>query len=412
MKKFLLFLMFALFCVPWAANAQTVTIGTGTSAHSSAPIANYYNYSLAEMLFTSAEIGTTDVNTILSLGFEGAAASSKTYSITVYMKNVDATGFTAADDFIQVSASDVVYTGSIKPASGWNTIELAEPFAYDNTKSLLVVVNKTSGGYDGSTSIWKYTSTSSPIMMLYAQNDGSSYNPTTLTSLATSPERPNVQLTFGTPPSCSAPTSVTATADGNVTWEGEGRTWNLNYKASSASTWTEVNGLTSMSYTIPNLAGLTTYSVRVQNVCDDNTTTGWTYANDFITPASIPLVEPFNGSSVPFAWTQYIGLLSGVMDGTVTLGTTTSGWNYGTGNGVFDSHVRVNIYGNSCNKWLVLPTLVMEDNVQLTFDIALTKYSGNLQAIDNFCANGTTQDPTMFTITLLAAPLVNPWPLT
>ena len=403
-NSLLLALLVALF-MPWAANAQTVTIGTGTSAHNSAPIANYYNYSLAEMLFTSAEIGTTDVNTILSLGFEGAAASSKTYGITVYMKNVDATSFTAANDYIQVAESDVVYTGSIKPESGWNTIELAEPFAYDNTKCLLVVVNKTSGGYDGSTSIWKYTSMSSPYMMLYAQNDGSSYNPTTLTSLATSAERPNVQLTFGTPPSCSAPTSVTATSDGNVTWEGEGTTWNLNYKASSASTWTEVNGLTSMSYTIPNLAGLTTYSVRVQNVCDDNTTTGWTYADDFTTPAGLPLVETFNSTSAPTAWAQYSGLLSDVMGGTA-LASATYGWSFGTGNGVFDSHARVNIYGNSCNRWLVLPTLVMEDNVQLTFDMALTVYSsgsnasptpGN-QADDRFIVLITTDGGTTWEI--------------
>ena len=382
MKKFLLFLMFALCCIPWVANAQTVTIGTGTSAHNSAPIANYYNYSLAEMLFTSAEIGTTDVNTILSIGFEGAAASSKTYGITVYMKNVDATSFSANTDYIQVSSDDIVYTGSIKPASGWNTIELAEPFAYDNTKSLLVVVNKTSGGYDGNTSIWKYTSTSSPYMMLYAQNDGSGYDPTTLTTLATSAERPNVQLTFGTPPSCSAPTSVTATADGNVTWEGEGSTWNLNYKASSASTWTEVNGLTSMSYTIPSLTGLTTYSVRVQNVCDDNSTTGWTYADNFTTPAGIPLVENFNTTSLPTGWTKYTGLLDDVMAGTLAPATTTSGWYFGTSNGVFDSHARVNIYSTSCKYWLVTPSLEMENNVQLTFDLALTKYSGTLQPVD------------------------------
>ena len=177
-------------------------------------------------------------------------------------------------------------------------------------------------------------------------------------------------------PSCLKPTSVTATPDGNITWEGEGRTWNLNYKASSASTWTEVNGLTSMSYTIPNLAGLTTYSVRVQNVCDDNTTTDWTTAT-FTTPAGIPLVELFNGTSAPTGWTRYSGLLSGVMDGTVTLGTITSGWNFGTGNGVFDNHAKVNVYGSSCKYWLVTPTLTMENNVQLSFDVAYTAYSGS-----------------------------------
>ncbi|MBP5574056.1 MAG: fibronectin type III domain-containing protein, partial [Bacteroidales bacterium] len=204
-------------------------------------------------------------------------------------------------------------------------------------------------------------------------------------------------------PNCLKPTSVTATPDGNITWEGEGSTWNLNYKASSASTWTEVNGLTSMSYTIPNLTGLTTYSVRVQNVCDDNTTTDWTTAT-FTTPAGIPLVELFNGTSAPTGWTRYIALLSEVMDGTATLGNaTTSGWNFGTGNGVFDNHAKVNVYGLSCKYWLVTPALTMENNVQLSFDVAYTAYSGSgapaqTGTDDKFVVLITTDGGTTWTI--------------
>ena len=281
-SKRLLLLLLALIFAPWAANAQTVTIGTGTSAHHSAPIANYYNYSLAEMLFTSAEIGSTDVNTILSIGFEGVAASSKTYGITVYMKNVDATGFSANTDYIQVSASDVVYTGSIKPASGWNTIDLAIPFAYDNTKSLLVVVNKTSGGYDSNTSIWKYTSMSSPYMMLYGQNDSSPgvYNPTTLTSLSTSSERPNVQLTFGTPPTCFAPQNLTCTeytaTSATLTWQrhasGTETAWVLQYSTDNtfATSVQSVNVSTTPSTQLTGLTAETTYYARVRPDCDEN----------------------------------------------------------------------------------------------------------------------------------------------
>ena len=279
--------------MPWAANAQTVTIGTGTSAHNNAPIANYYNYSICEMLFTSAEIGSTDVNTLLSIGFEGAAASSKTYGITVYMKNVDATGFSAASDYIQVSASDVVYTGSIKPASGWNTIDLAIPFAYDNTKSLLVVVNKTSGGYDSNTSIWKYTSMSSPYMMLYGQNDSSPgvYNPTTLTSLATNAERPNVQLTFGAPPTCFAPQNLTCTeytaTSATLTWQrhasGTETAWVLQYSTDNtfATGVQSVNVSTTPSTQLTGLTAEQTYYARVKADCGDGDQSDWSNTCEF-----------------------------------------------------------------------------------------------------------------------------------
>ena len=105
MKKSLLLMLFLALTWSWTAKATVVTIGTGTTTHNSAPIANYFNYSLAEMIFTAEEIsaGNPSVSTILSLGFEGAAASSKTYEVTIYMKNVDAVSFIEAADFIPVS---------------------------------------------------------------------------------------------------------------------------------------------------------------------------------------------------------------------------------------------------------------------------------------------------------------------
>ena len=276
------------------ANANIVTIGEGTSAQNSAPIANYYNYSIAEMLFTADEIGTTDANTILSLGFEGAGSCSKTYGITVYMKNVDAQSFTVSTDYIQVSENDVVFTGSIKPAAGWNTIDLDIPFAYDNTKSLLVVVNKTSKTYDSFTSIWKYTSTSSTYKMLYSQNDYNGYDATTLTSADLNYNRPDVQLTFGVPPTCFQPKNLQAMlTPGNgtvatLTWNrhpsGTEDAWVLQYgedNTFATGTYTELtNGFTvatanNVTTVTANLSGLTaehTYYARVKPECDTDGT--------------------------------------------------------------------------------------------------------------------------------------------
>jgi hypothetical protein len=80
------------------------------------------------------------------------------------------------------------------------------------------------------------------------------------------------------------------------------------------------------------------------------------------------------GTSIPSGWSMYTGLLSNVMGGTA-LTSATYGWNFGTGNGVFDEHARVNIYGSSCQRWLVTPAVELSSGT-FTFDMALTAYSG------------------------------------
>ena len=187
------------------------------------------------------------------------------------------------------------------------------------------------------------------------------------------------KVTFTKAPLCFKPETVTATPAGHVTWTGEGTTWNLNYKAGSDAAWTEINGITAMSYDIPELAANTACTVRVQNVCEDNSTTDWTTAT-FTTLAAIPLVEPFASSSIPTGWSRYTGLLSDVMAGTATL-SSGGGWSFSTGNGVFDNHAKANIYNTGRTYWLVAPTLPMQDNVQLSFDLALTKYNGTLDPV-------------------------------
>ena len=298
----------------WTAKATVVTIGTGTTTHNSAPIANYFNYSLAEMIFTAEEIsaGNPSVSTILSLGFEGAAASSKTYEVTIYMKNVDAVSFIEAADFIPVSTSDVVFTGSIKPKAGWNTLDLDVPFTYDNTKSLLVVVNKTSKSYDGSTSIWKYTSTSSTYKMLYAQKDSDpAYDPTTSPSLSLNYERPNVQLTFGAPATCPKPMELnvnsTTTNSAILSWteKGSATAWQICVNNDED----HLIDANANPFTISGLTPATSYSVKVRANCGGEQS-AWSNAISFVTDcealtidANHPFSENFDGLTVSSNYT-------------------------------------------------------------------------------------------------------------
>ena len=181
--------------------------------------------------------------------------------------------------------------------------------------------------------------------------------------------------------SCERPTSVTVGnvtgLSATVTWEGDGDCWNLEYKTASAETWTAVTGLTAKSYELTSLTSNAAYEVRVQTDCGGGDVSTWRKAS-FVTLASIPFAEGFASTSEPFGWSKYAGLLSDVMNGTASLTSTTSGFGFGTNNGVFDRHAYINIYYNDRKYWLVTPSMVMENNVQLTFDLALTYYSGTL----------------------------------
>ena len=132
MKKILLFLMLAMFCIPWAANAQTtVTVEVGnaesTSTSYHVPYNSLYGYSFVEQLYSADEISEADgvAGTITAIRFyhkpSSAPANALTNHIVVYMKNVTRATFSAATDYEPVTASDVVFEGdwTIPVEEGW-----------------------------------------------------------------------------------------------------------------------------------------------------------------------------------------------------------------------------------------------------------------------------------------------------
>jgi hypothetical protein len=377
-KKSLLFLLLMAMFAPWAANAQTtVEIGDGTSAGYYNPIGTYYNYSITEQLYTADEIGMS--GSISSVSFYWAFNEEKNFNITMYMANVDAENLSTG---ISLAEADEVFTGtlSVPATAGWVTITLDTPFAYDGTSNLLIGFNKTGGSTWFSGNTWQYTSTSETgYMARYTQNDNTVYTTSTVPG-STSYSRPNIQMviTAGSGPVCEKPATMEAsnvtTNSATLTWTGGSGTYNVEYMGGTVTEWTSY--LTNTTATSANLSGLTpgtAYQYRVQSVCGSDVS-GWKSVS-FMTMFGIPLVEEF-GTSIPTGWSQYTGLLENVMAGTAELTATTYAWNFGENNGVFDNHARVNIYGTGCAKWLVLPTLAMENNVELTFEVALTAYSG------------------------------------
>ena len=182
-------------------------------------------------------------------------------------------------------------------------------------------------------------------------------------------------FTFHTASLCQTPSdlqadSITPTSL-LISWNTYGQTgFNLTYSdGTNADTIYNV----SSPYLIEGLTTNTSYSVKVQAACSD----AWSQQQIFKTAYGVPFEEKF-GTALPTDWSQYAGLLSNVLNGTAR--TSASLWYFGTNNGVFDNHARINIYGTARYHWLETPSVFVAGDVQLTFDLALTAFSGTLGA--------------------------------
>lgn len=207
---------------------------------------------------------------------------------------------------------------------------------------------------------------------------------------------------FRTVSTCQTPSNLKLESAGlnqaTISWNTYGLSeFNVRY-STDGTNWEEADNVNS-PYTITGLNASTSYRVQVQATCAEAET--WSSVFTFKTAYGTPFAENFDAASKPADWNMYSGLLSSVQSGTSL--TSSSLWSFGTRNGIFDSHAYVNIYGTSCNRWLATPAITLTENVQLTFDVALTKWSSaaavvqNDQADDKFAVlistdNGTSWD--------------------
>ena len=399
MKKFLLLL--TLFCAMFSTvKATEVEIGTDATDQTNVtyiPINALWNYSWSQQIYTSEEIGVA--GTINSLTLWAYYTGSRTgFDVNIYMAEVSEDEFATTSSWVSLGSGDLVFSGtafSNLPTTAATmaeyTITLQTPFNYNGTGHLLIAFADNSGPtYSSGLNCKAFGATTDPKRALYKSQDSGAIDPTTPGVTGTLQSKRNViklDITTGGPVVvCDKPETVEAndvTAhEATIVWSGTAASYNLQYKASGAGDWTLVKNLTSTSYQLTNLAANTSYQAQVQSICGENTS-GWKSVS-FTTLIGLPYVENFNGSSKPTGWNTYSGLLQ--PDGSVTL-TSSSNWSFGTNNGVFDSHARSNIYGSSSYKWLVLPAIPIPEmdegdlGFQMTFDLALTKYSGDLAEI-------------------------------
>lgn len=154
---------------------QAVEVGQATTTNNYLPSYNYYNYSLTQQIYTAAEIGTA--GTINSIAFyNGGEEKTRTYDF--YLKHTTKSSFSSKTDWVTVSSSDKVFSGSVTmAANAWTFINFNTPFVYDGVSNLLLVADDNSGAYTNSPHMACSAYNTSSSQAIYVYSDDTNYNP-------------------------------------------------------------------------------------------------------------------------------------------------------------------------------------------------------------------------------------------
>ncbi len=289
--------------------AQTIVVGTATGSNptsGASPINIWYRSMHYQTVYTAAELTSAGASagTILQLGFN--ITGLPTYALpnyTIKMKHTTAANAAAYDG---AGLMQVYNTPSYMPTLGFDMVNLQTPFAWNGTDNILIdvcfdqVTNYTQTGTVGI-----YTATNGAH---YIRNDNSSQcGVATNTPLG---EKPVIQLTMGTAPSCAMtglPTfSGTTSASTTASWTTGGTPTSYLVEYGPVG-FTPGTGTfltpTTQSVTLSGLTPATDYSIRVQAVCGTAVgDTSFAAIGYFSTscPATLvaPITESFSGAGL------------------------------------------------------------------------------------------------------------------
>ena len=321
-KKSLLLMLLCFACFG-VARADLVEIGDGgTTNNSYLPGYNFYNYSLTQQIYTAEEINMA--GTINSIAFKNTG-TEKTRTYNVYMLLTDKETFSSGTDWVAMSNDDLVFSGSLTFTAGeWTTINLDAPFAYDGSSNLLVGVADVTGSYSSSPHMacLVFSATSQAIR---AYRDASAYDiaaPGVNGSVLNVKNQIQLDITPSGGVVCTKPTLAVSGITHNeatLTVSGGSGTYNVQYKAASATVWIDVaTNTTETTFPLSGLDPLTAYDVQAQSVCDGGATSDWRTAS-FNTTAQ--------AEAVGDAWSDDF---EGAMNWELINGTCTNAWVVGT----------------------------------------------------------------------------------
>ena len=182
----------------YVANFQQMDgIVIGDASNSSIYLPTYYYYSLTEQIYTADEMGGAPCQ-ISSLSFFNTGTTNRTRTMSVYLVSTDKTVFDSISDWIPVTESNLVFSGSVViPARDWATIYFSTPFDYDGSSNVALIVDDNSNTYNSSTSCRTFNTDGSQALRIYGSDTNyDPYNPMEYSGTLMSMKN---QVVFGLP---------------------------------------------------------------------------------------------------------------------------------------------------------------------------------------------------------------------
>ena len=261
--------------------SEEVTVGSISNANSYLPSYPQSAYSTSQQIYTKDEIGKAgQITSIAFYNYE----MGKARSYDIYLSHTTKNEFDSNTDWVTVSETDKVFSGTVTLGDGWTVIDFDTPFVYDGKQNLLLTVDDNTGNSTGSNySIGVYSPSGHQALYYYKSTNLDPTQPIEVEGnfhTSYSSDRKNgIQLCFETYPK---PSRLEAVEVGDVSAQiqctlrndktaGEAKAWNLRYRkvageGEEEQAWTVVNNLKDRSKTIEGLTALTKYEVQVQAV--------------------------------------------------------------------------------------------------------------------------------------------------
>ena len=160
----------------YVANFQQVDgIVIGSATYTNAYLPTYYYYSLTEQIYTASEMGGVATE-ISSVSFFNTGTYGVTRNMNIYMVNTNKTSFESTSDWIPITESNLVFSGSaILSAQGWVTIYFNTPFVYDGVSNVALIVDDNSNNYNTYTNCRTFATDVSQA--LHISSSGTNYDP-------------------------------------------------------------------------------------------------------------------------------------------------------------------------------------------------------------------------------------------
>ena len=141
------------------------------------PTNHRYYYSMTQQIYTAAELGGS--GTVLNVDFFKISGPNSTRNLNIYMVNTEKAVFESKTDWIVVSDSDKVFSGSVafNGTNKWISVVLDTPFEYDSNKNLAIIVDDNTGTM-ASNPVYSWTHSAGANRCLYMYDQSTNVDPT------------------------------------------------------------------------------------------------------------------------------------------------------------------------------------------------------------------------------------------